>query len=87
MVMTNHGRVGQAMDLLRADLPPSAEQETQAGAKAGTARMNAVRSFGDDSIVRNKPTPLVESRIRITRPAGGGEPSANEQAELPSLDA
>jgi hypothetical protein len=55
MAVTNQERVGKAMDLLRAGLAPFVEREVQAGVKAGTVRMDAVRRFAEDPMLGNKP--------------------------------
>ena len=47
MAITNHERVGKAMELLRAGLAPFVEREVQAAAKAGAIRMEAVQRFAD----------------------------------------
>lgn len=55
MAITNHQRVGQAMELLRAGLAPYVERELQAAVKAGTVRMEAVQRFADDPLLGRKP--------------------------------
>lgn len=55
MAITNHERVGKAIDLLRAGLAPFVEREMQAAVKAGTVRMDAVRRFAEDPILGQKP--------------------------------
>jgi predicted AAA+ superfamily ATPase len=55
MAITNHERVGKAMDLLRAGLAPFVEREIQAAVQAGTVRMEAVRRFAEDPILGSKP--------------------------------
>jgi predicted AAA+ superfamily ATPase len=53
MAMTNHERVGKALDLLRAGLGPFVERELQ-GQYRGQARAEAVRLVGDDRNVTGK---------------------------------
>lgn len=55
MAITNQERVGKAMELLRAGLAPFVERESQAVAKAGTVRMDAIRRFVDDPLLGQKP--------------------------------
>ncbi len=55
MAITNHERVGKAMDLLRAGLAPFVEREVQGAVKAGTLRMDAVRRFADDPMLGSRP--------------------------------
>ena len=54
MAITDHERVGKAMDVLRVSLGPFIEREVQAAAKAGTVRMDAVRRLAEDLMVGNK---------------------------------
>ena len=44
MAITNQERVGKAMDLLRQGLAPFVEREVQEAVKAGTARMDTIRT-------------------------------------------
>ncbi|MDW8468099.1 MAG: Swt1 family HEPN domain-containing protein [Burkholderiales bacterium] len=55
MAITNHERVGKAMELLRAGLAPFVEREIQAAAKAGTVRLEAVQRFAEDPLLGRKP--------------------------------
>ena len=55
MAITNHERVGKAMELLRAGLAPFVEREVQAAAQAGTVRLEAVQRFTDDPLFGRKP--------------------------------
>jgi len=55
LAITNHERVGKAMDLLRAGLAPFVEREIQAAARAGSVRMEAVQRFLDDPLLGKKP--------------------------------
>jgi hypothetical protein len=54
MAMTNHERVGKALDLLRAGLGPFVERELQ-GQYRDQARAEAVRLVGDDRNLAGKP--------------------------------
>jgi hypothetical protein len=54
MAMTNHERVGKALDLLRAGLGLFVERELQ-GQYRGQARAEAVRLVGDDRNLADKP--------------------------------
>jgi predicted AAA+ superfamily ATPase len=55
MAITNHERVGKAMELLRAGLAPFVEREVQAAVKAGTVRMETVQRFAEDPLLGRKP--------------------------------
>src|SRR5690554_6142347 len=55
MAITNHERVGKAMDLLRAGLAPFVEREVHAAVNAKTIRMDAVRRFAEDPMLGKKP--------------------------------
>ncbi len=55
MAITNHERVGKALELLRAGLAPFVEREVQAAVKAGTVRMDAIRRFAEDPMFASKP--------------------------------
>jgi predicted AAA+ superfamily ATPase len=55
MAITNQERVGKGMDLLRAGLAPFVEREVKAAVNVGSLRMDAVRRFEDDPMLRQKP--------------------------------
>lgn len=55
MAISNHERVGKAMELLRQGLGPFVEREVQARIKAGTLNMETIRRFADDPMLANKP--------------------------------
>ena len=55
MAITNHERVGNAMQLLRQGLAPFVEREVQAGVKAGAVRMDSIRHFAEDPLLSAKP--------------------------------
>jgi predicted AAA+ superfamily ATPase len=55
MAITNHERVGKALELLRAGLAPFVEREVQAAVSAGSVRMDAIRRFSDDPLLGQKP--------------------------------
>ncbi len=48
MAITNHERVGKALDLLREGLAPFVEREVQSKVAAGTLNLEAIRRFADD---------------------------------------
>ncbi len=55
MAITNHERVGKAMELLRQGLGPFVEREVQNRIKTGAVRMETLRRFVDDPKLANKP--------------------------------
>ncbi|GIX27884.1 MAG: hypothetical protein KatS3mg123_1765 [Burkholderiales bacterium] len=55
MAITNHERIGKAMEWLRAGLAPFVEREVQAAVKAGTVRVEAVQRFAEDPLIGRKP--------------------------------
>ena len=55
MAISNHDRVGKALDLLRQGLAPFVEREAQAAVKAGSVRMDAIRRFAEDPLFATKP--------------------------------
>ena len=55
MAITNHERVGKALDLLRAGLAPFVEREIQTAVKSGSLRMDTVRRFSDDPMLGQRP--------------------------------
>ncbi|MCX7902819.1 MAG: Swt1 family HEPN domain-containing protein, partial [Burkholderiaceae bacterium] len=55
MALSNHERVGKALELLRTGLAPFVEREVQAAIKAGSIRMEAVQRFADDPVLGKKP--------------------------------
>ncbi|NLH98010.1 MAG: ATP-binding protein [Chthonomonadales bacterium] len=55
MAITNHERVGKAMELLRQGLAPFVEREVHAAVDAGEVRMDTVRRFADDPMLGSKP--------------------------------
>ncbi|MCC6474792.1 MAG: DUF499 domain-containing protein [Burkholderiales bacterium] len=55
MAVTNHERVGKALELLRAGLAPVVEREVQAAAQAGSVRMESMRRFQEDPMLARKP--------------------------------
>lgn len=55
MAITNHDRVGKALELLKTGLAPVVEREVQAAVKAGSVRMDAIRRFADDPMLGQKP--------------------------------
>jgi predicted AAA+ superfamily ATPase len=55
MSISNHERVGKAMESLRAGLAPVVEREVHAAVGAGTVRMDAIRRFAEDPMLSKKP--------------------------------
>lgn len=54
MAISNHERVGKALDLLRAGLGPFIDRELQAAAKDGTVTPQALRGFLEDPMLAKK---------------------------------
>lgn len=54
MAITNHERVGKALELLKAGLGPFVEREMRNAIAANTLSMQRVRGFIDDPILANK---------------------------------
>lgn len=55
MAITNHERVGKAMELLKAGLGPFVEREVKSAITAGSLTQERVRSFVEDPMLANKP--------------------------------
>ncbi|MCS6889332.1 MAG: Swt1 family HEPN domain-containing protein [Chloroflexus sp.] len=55
MAITNHERVGKAMELLRAGLGSYVEREVHAALQAGRLAPDAIRRFLDDPLTAQKP--------------------------------
>jgi predicted AAA+ superfamily ATPase len=55
MAISNHERVGKAMERLRAGLAPYVQREVHAAVRAGKANLDAIRKFADDPKLTNKP--------------------------------
>lgn len=66
MALTNHERVGKALDLFRAGLAPYVDREIKSAITAGTAPMQTLRTFAEDanlagkSIVEYDTSPLLK---------------------------
>lgn len=54
MAITNHERVGKALEQLKAGLGPFVEREVKASIEAQTLSMQKVRGFVDDPLLANK---------------------------------
>ncbi len=54
MALTNHERVGKALELLQAGLGPLVEREVRSAIQAGTLSLDSVRRFAEDPILRQK---------------------------------
>ena len=57
MAITNHERVGKALELLKAGLGPFVERELHGGIKAQRVSPTLLRSFTDDPRIGNRPVP------------------------------
>lgn len=55
MAITNHERIGKALELLRAGLGPFVDREILAAAKTGGVQMDTIRRFEEDPMLANKP--------------------------------
>lgn len=55
MAITNHERVGKALDLLKTGLGPFVGREIRATIAANSMSMEKVRSFAEDPILGKKP--------------------------------
>ncbi|MEY4762694.1 MAG: hypothetical protein RLZZ200_2550 [Pseudomonadota bacterium] len=55
MAITNHERVGKALDLLKSGLGPVVAREVRAAISANALTMDKVRGFADDPILGKKP--------------------------------
>ena len=57
MAITNHERVGKALDLLKAGLGPFVQREVQGAVESGKQDAHKLRRFADDPLLANKPIP------------------------------
>ena len=55
MAISNHERVGKALDLLKTGLGPFVDRELQAGVKAQLVNPGTLRKFVDDPLIGNRP--------------------------------
>ena len=55
MAITNHERVGKALDLLKAGLGPFVEREVRAAIKVGRLKAPSLRGFVDDPRIGDRP--------------------------------
>ena len=55
MAMTNHERVGKALDLLKAGLGPFVDREIKSAIATNSITLQSVKSFVDDPMVAKKP--------------------------------
>ena len=55
MAITNHERIGKALDLLKTGLGPFVDREIHAAVKAGAVRMDTIRRFAEDPMLAEKP--------------------------------
>ena len=57
MAITNHERVGKALDLLKAGLGPFVEREVRSALDSRKVDAHPSRSYGEDRALGNKPIP------------------------------
>lgn len=57
MAMTNHERVGKALDLLREGLGPFVQREVQGAVKARRLDAHELRDYAEDPVLGEKPIP------------------------------
>ena len=57
MAITNHERVGKALDLLKAGLGPFVQREIQGAIESGRQDAHKLRRFADDPLLADKPIP------------------------------
>ena len=57
MAITNHERVGKALDLLKAGLGPFVQREVQGAVESGKQDAHKLRRFADDPLLANNPIP------------------------------
>ena len=55
MAITNHERVGKALDLLKAGLGPFVEREVKAAVEAGRLDTYSLRDYTEDRVLGSKP--------------------------------
>ena len=55
MAMTNHDRIGKALDLLREGLSPFVEREVTDKVKARAVRIDSIRRFAENPMLADKP--------------------------------
>ena len=57
MAITNHERVGKALDLLKAGLGPFVEREIRSALESRTLDAHRMRDYGEDRVLGSKPIP------------------------------
>ena len=57
MAVTNHERVGKALDLLKAGLAPFVEREVRGALESRKLDVHRLRDYGEDRVLRSKPVP------------------------------
>ena len=57
MAITNHERVGKALDLLKAGLGPFVEREIKGAIESRKLDAHQLSNYGEDRVVGNKPIP------------------------------
>lgn len=64
MAATNHERVGNALDLLRAGLGPFVEREIKAAIKEGTT-VSSLQALANDPLIKDKPIPEWDAALLL----------------------
>ena len=57
MAITNHERIGKALDLLKAGLGPFVEREIRGALESRKLDAHQLRDYGEDRVLGNKPVP------------------------------
>ena len=57
MAITNHERVGKALDLLKAGLGPFVEREIKSAIESEKQDVHKLRDYADDPVLGSKPIP------------------------------
>ena len=57
MAMTNHERVGKALEQLKTGLGPFVDREIKSAIQTKSLTLQAVRSFAEDPMLANRPIP------------------------------
>ena len=57
MAITNHERVGKALDLLKAGLGPFVEREIRSALESRQLEDHRLHGYGEDRVLGNKPIP------------------------------
>ena len=57
MAITNHERVGKALDLLKSGLGPFVQREVQGAIESGRQDAHKLRRYAEDPLLANRPIP------------------------------